>query len=422
MSGMMMGAAAGQLSGIPWTFYFNSKLTALSAALQRMNATYTRNSVKNVVQDGALVQLAANQFGTSYDAVTGLYGYVPEPAATNLCLYSEDQTNAVWVKTNITISSNAVAAPDGATTADLLTRTTTAASGVSQNIAKAASAITYTYSCYVKKSVGDYVALRMQGTYPSRADVVFNVNTGAIASAAVVGGTFTAASALITPVGDHYRVSLTATSDTAVIITGMMSPNSNGGVFDITDSVSNSACYAWGAQLETGSRATSYIATTGSTATRAADVLSVPLANIPGFTSAQYTLFGDCRCDATLSTSGSIISVSSDPTNRSIIFRNGVTPNDYTAASGSLKSNMIGASAGTSRFKWAAAHIAGTHLSAQDGAAKTTDAGTPMPAVNTMYIGNAASPANLEFNGYIFRCGLIPQALTQAQINAMTML
>lgn len=422
MSGMMIGAAAWQLSGIPWLFDFNSKLTALPTALRRMNATYTRNSVKNVVQDGVLVQLAANQFGTSYDAVTGLYGYVPEAAATNLLTYSEQFDNAVWVKTNAAISANAATAPDGTATADLFTRSSTAAAYMNQNAVKAASAITYTQSQYVKKSVGNYVALRLQGMYPNCADVVFNINTGTIHSAAAVSGTFTGATASIVAVGGWYRVTLSATTDTAIVVAPHISFNSNGVVVDGTDSAANSAGYVWGAQLETGSRATSYIATTGSTASRAADVLSVSLANITGFTDTQYTLFGDCRCDATLSTSGSIISVESDASNRSIIFRNGVTPNDFTVASGSTKSNMIGASAGTSRFKWAASHIAGTHLSAQGGVAKTTDAGTPMPAVNTMYIGNAVSPASIEFNGYIFRAGIIPQALTQAQINGLTML
>ena len=72
-------------------------LTALPAILTALNATYTRNSVKNVVQNGALVSLSANQFGTSYDPVAETYGYVPEPAATNLATNSDGNASTYTV-------------------------------------------------------------------------------------------------------------------------------------------------------------------------------------------------------------------------------------------------------------------------------------------------------------------------------------
>jgi len=82
-------------------FDFNAPLQALPAALQALNAQFSRASVKNVMQNGALVQVAANTFATEYDSVTGLYGYVPESAATNLATYS-DGAASTYTVSNVT--------------------------------------------------------------------------------------------------------------------------------------------------------------------------------------------------------------------------------------------------------------------------------------------------------------------------------
>jgi hypothetical protein len=102
--------------------------------------------------------------------------------------------------------------------------------------------------------------------------VVFNIVTGVIYSAATATSTFTGASASIQSISNGwYRVVLTATSDTYISIIGFISFNSNGGVIDVTDSVSNSAGYIYGAQLEQTSYVSSLIATTSAAATRAVD-------------------------------------------------------------------------------------------------------------------------------------------------------
>jgi len=186
---------------------------------------------------------------------------------TNLLLRSEEFNDAAWPRfgaTLPTVTANAGVAPNGTTTADLWTRSITGSSFIAQAPAKAASAIQYTFSVFVKQSVGNFCALRCQGTFPNKVDVVFNISSGTIHTAATVaGGTFTGPSASITPYPDGwYRLTVTATSDTATFYQCNASFNSNGGVIDGTDSVSNSAGFLWGAQLETGSTATAYIPTT----------------------------------------------------------------------------------------------------------------------------------------------------------------
>ena len=213
-----------------------------------------------------------------YDPVTlAPLGLLIEEARTNLLLYSNQINNVIWIKNNSpTITTDDTASPDGTLNADLVTRTTTAATYLLQVVSKAASAITYTTTFYVKKSVGDYFALRLQGTFPARADVTFNIATGTISTTALATSTFTGASATITPTGNGwYRCSLTAISDTAISITSYFSFLSTNAAVDGTDTASNSAGYVWGAQLETGAFGTSYIPTVSASATRSADVATM---------------------------------------------------------------------------------------------------------------------------------------------------
>jgi hypothetical protein len=235
--------------------------------------TFTRASSATSFNNlGVLTTAATNVPRIDFDPATGICkGLLVEGASTNLLTYSNFAAN--WATAGSpTVSLNAATSPDGTTNATLWTRTTTASSYIGQGNSKAASALPYSFSVFVKPSVGNYVALRMQGTYPARADVVFNLSSGTISTAAAATSTFTGASASIQAISNGwYRVVLTATSDTNTSIQGYISFNSNGVVIDGTDSVSNSAGYIYGAQLEQQSWVSSLIATTGASASRAVD-------------------------------------------------------------------------------------------------------------------------------------------------------
>lgn len=83
-----------------------------------------------------------------------LLGYLAEGARTNICLWSEDFTNAVWVSGGggVAVGTNSLAAPDGTTTADTLT-----ASGANgtliQDLGVIASAA-QCFSIYLKRKTG----------------------------------------------------------------------------------------------------------------------------------------------------------------------------------------------------------------------------------------------------------------------------
>lgn len=112
-----------------------------------------------------------------------VYGYLPEPQAVNQFLYSEDLTQADWVKTRATISSNGMAAPDGNTTADgIISSVDNNTHSVGQSMASIATE--HCWSVYLKKGAKDWVWLHVpivancDGYFDLATPAVGTLNTG----------------------------------------------------------------------------------------------------------------------------------------------------------------------------------------------------------------------------------------------------
>ena len=195
-----------------------------------------------------------------------------EEQRTNLVLYSADYSNAVWGVNNLTVSSNVNIAPDSTQTADALVESTGSVSpaiyfttGISLT-----SGTAYTGSVYLKANGRNFVAVYFQSAnFPDSGRIAwFDLSTQTTQFQSGVTGT-------ITSVGNGwYRCTITATADA----TGNTSTNSLGVL--IAPALGSTAAYTgngfsglfiWGAQLEAGAFATSYIPTVASQVTRAAD-------------------------------------------------------------------------------------------------------------------------------------------------------
>ena len=81
------------------------------------------STASRVNSDGLIETVASGQARLNYEIEGGLVNTKPslllEPQSTNLVTYSQDYTQSVWTKENITVTSNAVISPDGTKNASI---------------------------------------------------------------------------------------------------------------------------------------------------------------------------------------------------------------------------------------------------------------------------------------------------------------
>jgi hypothetical protein len=251
------------------------------ANLKRLDPriTFTRASDATYVDENGIIQTATTNVPRfTHDSVTGKsLGLLVEEARTNLLLRSEEFDSG-WTLNGMRAfgsgsTANATTAPDGTTTADLLTEdTSTGVHNVVQT-ASGTSGTTYTFSVFVKVNTGGrnlrlFVPTAIFGD--SGGNATFNLTTFAGA-----GFTGTVASQFIQAYPNGwYRLGVVTTAATADatgdFTIGLVSDTTASYTGDDTSGV-----FLWGAQLEAGAFPTSYIKTEGSTATRATDIATI---------------------------------------------------------------------------------------------------------------------------------------------------
>lgn len=198
-----------------------------------------------------------------------------QAAATNLALYSSQADQATWVKSSMTVSADFAMSPTGATDADkLIEAAATAAHNLSQVVTVAAN-VAYTYSVEVKAAGRSTIALSLDRD-SGMVDYIkakFDL-TGAGVSSIASGGTGSGAAATCTHLGNgFYLCTLTGTPSTTAGTT--VRPMLH--LSDFNSSYAGdgtSGVLVAEAQLETGTAATSRIATVSTTAARPASVVA----------------------------------------------------------------------------------------------------------------------------------------------------
>ena len=271
--------------------------------------TFTRASSATFVGSNGLIQSATtNTPRFDYDPVTlAAKGLLIEEQRTNLLTYSEQFDNAAWAKVNSpTLVSNVAVAPDGATTADSIQAVTGGTFQYVSQTATVATNATVTASIYVRKETSETafggLGLDFQGG--TRRIVYVGVNAVTGVANNLVGGTLTGTVSVFNA-GNYWRVNVTATdngSNTSCSFLYYANLSTDNVNVSGTPAAS-SAKVIWGAQLEAGSFATSYIPTVASQVTRSADVASVNTLS-PWYNADQSTVYIELQSIWTSGTTG----------------------------------------------------------------------------------------------------------------------
>lgn len=254
-------------------------LTDVVSTTRASTATY--NSLFGVAT------AAVNTPRIEYDPATGEpLGLLCEEQRTNLLLWSEDFSNAIWPKTNSTVIANNAVAPDENLTADKLVEDVT--NGVHQitQLASVISGNLYTVTIYAKASERASFALRMNSAgYGALVTASFNLS----ARTATIATAGTSTSASIDDAGNGwFRCRLTSQAVATTTTTHLIMLENQPGTRTYTGDGA-SGVYIWGAQLEVGSFPTSYIKTEESQVTRADDLISASQQHNPS----AFSVFGD---------------------------------------------------------------------------------------------------------------------------------
>ena len=244
--------------------------------------TFTRASTGTYFDSAGVMQAAAiNAPRCDYDPATRvLRGLLIEEARTNSVTQSGDFTNIAWVKGASATLAAGVPGTNGPTTGSGLI-SANATIGFLAQAYTAAAGTAITMSCFVKAGSLSSALLLMPATW--WADATNRIGTYDLAAGIVSSVTGAGATGTIQPAGNGwYRISMTATPGVA----GTTSPQfaraaANGNGVAIQH-------YAFGAQLEAGAFATSYVPTAGAAVTRAVDLCSMPTG--PWFNAAAGSL------------------------------------------------------------------------------------------------------------------------------------
>jgi hypothetical protein len=227
------------------------------------------------IQIGTAIAAIPRDSHSELNPVTGLYerATLLEDTRMNLLLRSQEFDNAAWSKANVTVTANAMLAPDGTLTADKIAATASAATSLTQAAVVAATAAAF--SVYMKKGSGGvdggHFGIRNATTSTDLLFFNFNFDTQAVTITTGVSGVTVQALA-----NGWYRI-------IAVVQAGITSGNTVTAYagFGSGPETAGANAYAWGAQLEAGAFATSYVATAGATVSRVADALSFPFPYTP---------------------------------------------------------------------------------------------------------------------------------------------
>lgn len=395
---------------------FRPEFVPAILTVTRASAAYRRNRF------GLLESVASDVLRHDFDPSTLSYrGVLIEGAGTNLDTASEDHTAASWA-TSIgigTISADAVAAPDGTTTAETVPEDSSNGEHYQEKTYTGLTGTTtYCYSRFVKAAGRTKFRLRF-ASGASTGQAVFD--TEALTAAESSSGVLASWGIEKHPAG-WYRI-------WASMAVPSGSTSLKARVFTVTDFSSNlyqgdgsSGHHAWGSQFEATTYPTSYIKTSGSSATRAVDVATIN-SSAGWWRAAEGTILVEFDDVRDVGANSFLLHLDDGTTNNRIMIYENASKNII----GGVQAGGVEQISDASAAKRSRAHnkVAITWSESGDlyfcanGATPVGDTGNSIPAVTNFRVGNN-SVANGAWNGPVQRVAFFPAYMTNSELQEVT--
>ena len=380
--------------------------------------TFTRASTATYFNSAGVLTTANNNVARfDYNPSTlAPRGLLIEEQRTNSLLQSEAFNEAVWGKSTATVSANAAISPDGAMTADKFIANN-GTSGYLDQSATYVAGTTYTWSFFAKAAERDYVSFLVYGTNFGGSNLGRTYTLTGAGTVSALAGTAAPTAATITAIGNGwFRCTFTA-----VCATGHAAAS-----FQIRDSVNGdgtSGRFLWGAQLEAGAFATSYIPTTTTALTRNADVASMTGTNFSSwYNASEGTFVAETTVAAPRTTDFNVLRVDDGTSSNRAQVGSGSSAtlfNGFLVTSGALQGNNTVSVSPLGTKKVAFAFTANNSVTVAAGTAGSTDTTVTVPSgINRLLFGRDDAASYL--NGTISRIAYYPTRLPNSTLQALT--
>lgn len=394
---------------------------SLDSRVTFTRATGASNPATYVNSSGYIIEATNNQPRFDYDSVTlACKGLLIEESRTNYAKYSNafnNNTLATWNIPGIsTPTPNSGTSPDGTNNSYLIKATAGASvHGVYSTSVGIASGATATLSIYIKAGTHSLFQLSVSNSAAS-GYVNFDLSTQTVSA--------TTATGTITPAGNSwYRCTLT----------GVISGTTAGFQLVMVNSLSDTRYQSWtaagtetmylfGAQLEAGAFATSYIPTTSAALTRNADVATMTGTNFSDwYNQSEGSFEFQALCSSGVGSTQYAFTASDGTASNMINMYRGTTGNMgsavYTSGVSQHDNNTGVLQSNLSFVNGALGLKVNSSYRAYNATAGTSSSVTvnSMPTLNQFQIGNRTDLTR-AWNGHIRKIEYWPQRLINNEI------
>jgi hypothetical protein len=351
-------------------------------------------------------------------------GLLIEEQRTNDVIDSEDLTNAVWAKRGVSVTADDTNAPDGNTTADLLTESAVGEGHRILQTFTTVSGTTYALSAYVKANGRDFAQIFLGKAYtPANSSANFDLVNGTVTQTG--GGIISAGIEAVTQGFFRIHVTFEATA----------SASGNSGVSLADSGAANyaadypgdgtSGIYIWGAQLEEGSFPTSYIPTAGTQVTRAADDCVRVLGD--EFNPNEFSFYLEAPIPRLFDDRNAhLIEFSDGSNNNRYLLQRGVNSTDLvfagvTPANGVIFTMTLGIAALSNQTAKISASVSSTSATlVVDGVSVSDTVSDALPVVTQFNLG-AKWDGSKSIGEAVFKdVQLFPEALSESELITLT--